>query len=304
MFRRMLGISILLCLAAVAPALAQNQEIDKLLEKGAERIKSLPEIPDDLDMNLYYKVEQKETPIGWYQIKLDTVTKEGERFYRYRSRFGYNGVQVGWSKGELMVIMDRYWKPVEVRNQMDTITPQGGKRNVKDRARIKNDKFQRRLFDGKQTKKFKFEYKDVNAVFLPEPLMGELKLDPGDKFALTTYQVISGNFDTSIYEVDKKKDGRTKVKIDWQFSVEDPSKTDKVDVVQNTPPPTEPDKKKDEETEEEKEAKEAYMLIDEDKVIRFMNLPRTGITVRRSDRERVEAIQESLKISEKDIPTT
>lgn len=304
MFRRMLGISCLLCVATAVPALAQNQEIDKLLEKGAELIKQLPEIPSNLDMDLYYKVEQKETPIGWYQIKLDTVMKDGERFYRYRSRFGYNGIEVGWRKGELMVIMDRYWKPVEVRNRMDSITPQGGKRNVKDRARIKNDKFQRRLFDGKQTRKFKFEYKDVNAVFIPEPLMGNLKLDPGDKFALTTYEVTRGTFDTTIYEVDKKKDGRTKVKTDWQFSVEDPSKTDNVEVVQNTPPPTETEKNNDDETEEEKEAKESYLLIDEDKVIRFINLPRTGITIRRSDRERVEEIQKSLEISEEDIPTT
>ncbi|HPF37285.1 MAG TPA: hypothetical protein P5081_15470 [Phycisphaerae bacterium] len=304
MFRRIFGISLLACIAAAPASAQQTQEIAKLLEKGAELIKGLPEIPADLDTEAYYKVEQKDTPIGWFQVRLDTVTKSGERFYRYRSRFGFNGVNVGWSEGEMMVIMDRYWKPVEVRNRMHEITPQGGKRDIKDRARIKSGKFQRRIFDGRQTQKYLFEYKDVNAVFMAEPLLGDLKLDPGDKFALTTYDVRTGAFNTTIYEVDKKKDGRTKVKTDFQFAVVDPSKTDNIEVIQETPPPEDPNKKEEELTAEEKEAREPYFLIDPDKFLRFRNAPGSGITVRRSDRERVEQIQESLKITEKDIPTS
>ncbi|MCA9255640.1 MAG: hypothetical protein KDA33_08370 [Phycisphaerales bacterium] len=304
MVRRIFGISLIACTAAAPGYAQQTQEITKLLEKGAELIKGLPEIPSDLDKNVYYKVEQKDTPIGWYQVKLDTTTEAGERFYRYRSRYEYNGVNVGWSQGEMMVIMDRYWKPVEVRNRMHSITPQGGERDVKDRARIKSGKFQRRIFDGRQTQKTLFEYKDVDAVFMAEPLMGDLKLDPGDKFALTTYSVRTGVFNTTIYEVEEKKDGRTKVKTDFQFAVADPSKTDNIEVIQETPPPEDPNKKEEELTAEEKEAREPYFLIDPDKFLRFKNMPDSGITIRRSDRERVEQIQETLKIREKDIPTT
>lgn len=307
MSRYFLGLSCLLCLTITGPAAAQNEQVEGLLKKGRELLDALPEVPADLQQEMFYKIESKETPIGWQHIKFDTVTEDGERFYRYRARYGLNGVTVGYQMGELMVIMDRRWKPVEIRNRMEQITPGGGKRDIKDRARIKNDKFQRRYFDGRQTKKFKFEYNDVNAIYIPDPIFGQLKLDAGNKFALMSYDVQRGEFDITLYEVaDKKKDGMTKVKTYHVLSVEDPSKLDDTEFVINQDAwnQAEEEEKKSDLTEEEREARENYMLIDKDNSIRFVNVPRAGITVRRVDRERVEEIQKSLVIKDEQIPTT
>jgi hypothetical protein len=310
MFRRIFGIALGICLTMTGTTFAQRefQDVDLLLKQGSELLDGLPEIPTDLDTDYYYKIEANDKPIGWQHIKLDTTTKEGDRFYRYRARYGYNGVNVGFREGEMMVIMDRRWKPIEVRNKMESITPEGGKRDVKDRARIKHDKFQRRLFDGRQTKKVKFEYADINAVYFPEPLVGNLKLDPGKRFAMVDYDVQRGMFDTRVYEVDeKKKDGMTRVRTYWVTSVEDPSKMEDVEIVANAPHPLneDPNARKDkDETEEEKQAKEPYILIDDDKSIRFINIPQFKMTVRRIDRERLEEVKKALIIKAEDIPTT
>lgn len=312
MFRRVFGIALVICLMSVGTALAQPrefQDVDLLLKQGADLISALPEIPEDLDKDYFYKVEAKDQPIGWQHIKLDTTTKNGERYYRYRARYGYNGLDVGYSEGEMMVIMDRRWKPIDIRNKMESITPGEGKRDVKDRAWIKNEKFQRRLYDGRQTVKVKFEYADINAVFLAEPLIGNLKLDAGKRFAMINYDVKRGLFDTKVYEVDeKKKDGLMRVRTYWVVSVQDPSKLEDVEVVTTAPNPLNeiPDENKtdEEETEEEKQAREPYMLIDDDNSIRFINIPVGKITIRRVDRERVEEVKRSLVITNDDIPTT
>jgi len=305
MYRRMLGIAVLSCLTTGAPTLGQNQQFDELLKKGRALLESLPEIPSDLDKDYYYKYVSGDEPVGWQHIKLDTITKGGDRFYRYRTRFGFNGTDVGWSKGEMMVIMDRQWTPIEVTNKMEVITAADGKREVNDRARIKNDKFQRRIYDGRQTKKFKFEYDDVDAVFLAEPLLGHLNLEAGAKFAMTNYDVMRGRFETTVYEVEEETGGRTTIKTDFKFAVIDPSKTDNAEVV-DAPPPEPADKEDDEEEDDEEEKqkkkdKKPYMIIDKDKALRFQNFPRQRIKLRRIDRDRLMAIKKKLKVSDDDV---
>lgn len=306
MFRRFFGIACFTGLLTAIPAFAQpSQQVEGLLEKGTAKLDKLPEVPSDFDKEYYYKFEAKEKPIGWQHIKLDTVSKDGENYYRYRARYGLNGIEVGYANGEEMVIMDRKWKPLEIRNRMESITAQGGKRDIEDRARIKHDKFQRRYFDGRQTKKFKFEYGDINAVYLPEPLFGQLSFEPGERFAFTSYDIQRGTFDTIVYEVgEKKKEGMTKLRTWLISSVEDPSKLDNIDFVMQEDPNRVEEKKEDEETEEEREKKQNYILIDDDKSIRFINLPRVGITVRRVDAERVDEVKKELEIHESDIHPT
>lgn len=305
MFRRCFGFTCFTAFLIAAPAFGQNQQVEGLLKKGTALLDDLPEVPTNLDKEYYYKVESNEKPIGWYHIKLDTVSKDGETYYRYRERYGLNGVKVGYRKGEMMVIMDRKWKPIDIRNRMASITAQGGKRDVKDRARIKHDKFQRRYFDGRQTKKFKFEYGDINAVYLCDPLLGQLKLDPGEWFALTSYDVQEGTFDTRVYHVqEKKKDNMTKVRMYDVLSVEDPSKMKDKDYALKNPPEMNQQEKDEEKEDPEAEAKEFYMLIDDDKSVRFINIPNGKITVRRVDKDRVEEIKKELEIHESDIPVT
>ncbi len=284
---------------AVRSAAAQvSQESQALLDKGNALLDALPEVPSDLREESFYIIEEKDKRVGWKQIRLDTVEKRGESFYRYRARYGIDSATFGWAEGEMMVLLDRKFTPVDIRNEMFYISPESGKRLVDDRARIKNKAFRRKLFDGRQTIKQKFDLENTRVVMLLEPLVGRLKLEEGAEFATINYEIFTGKFHTTIFEVDEPEDGKTKLKMQIRSVVTDPNSANSPEI--ESPPVAIEVEGEDGNSRTKKE--EYYMLIRPDKSLHYMIDPAFKLETKRSDAETVEEVRKELVVETSELP--
>jgi len=283
------------------PVMGQpNEETLKLLQKGYAKLDALPEIPSDLKEEYFYSIEEKDKKVGWKQIRLDTITKRGETYYRYRARYGIDSISFGLAEGEMTVILDRKLTPVDLNNEMSYIHPSTGKRQITDRARIKRNAFRRRVFDGRQTIKRKFNLENTRVSMLVEPLIGKLKFEEGEKVAFLDYDILLGRFRTLICEVKGKEDGKLKVTLENRQLVDDPNAAKQIEI--ESPPVAIPE---DEEGTGRGEKKpEYYLYVDENEKVPFISDPVYKLDFKLSDSQEVDEIRKELVVKPDDLPAT